>query len=128
VSVSIIGILTAVVAFSFSSAQKKARDSRRVTDMNTIQKAAEQYYASNNYNYPSSINMPWNGNDGVAIMSNFPADPKGGSYVYSCNTMTASGYCCCALMEVVAKGNSANSSCGFTAAGSKDYFCVKNQQ
>jgi prepilin-type N-terminal cleavage/methylation domain-containing protein len=128
VSISIIGILTAVVAFSFSSAQKKARDSRRVTDMNTIQKAAEQYYSANNYTYPTSITMPWAEASGTAIMYNFPVDPKNsGDYVYTSNFPDGI-YCVCALLEEAGKGNAANSVCGFRSAGLKNYFCVKSQQ
>jgi prepilin-type N-terminal cleavage/methylation domain-containing protein len=47
VSISIVGILSALAIVSFSSAQKKARDSRRVQDMELVGKAAEQYMLNN---------------------------------------------------------------------------------
>jgi len=54
VVISVIGILIATVTLSFSGAQQKARDARRIEDMNSIQKAMEVYYGANNYTYPTS--------------------------------------------------------------------------
>lgn len=45
VVVSIIGILLGLISTSFSAAQKRARDSRRIQDINNVQKAFEQYFS-----------------------------------------------------------------------------------
>lgn len=48
VVIAIIGILASVVLVSLNTARQKARDSRRVADMRTIQLALSMYYDSNN--------------------------------------------------------------------------------
>lgn len=131
VSISIIGILTALATVAYSGAQKKARDARRLQDIKLIQTAAEQYYSqSAGYLYPptyttGSVWTPVVG--GQAVLENYPGDPKGGAYSCAsgatCNT---TGYCVCALMENSANAN-ADASCNFSAAN-KTYFCAKNQQ
>lgn len=122
VSISIIGILTALISFSFSAAQRKARDSRRMQDMKAVQSAAEQYYGLNSYSYPLSTTTPWVVNS-QTVLEIYPTDPKSGSYVSS---FSATAYCVCALLENTTSGNASNSTCTFAAGGS--YFCVKNQQ
>lgn len=129
VSISIIGILTALASVAFSGAQKKARDARRMEDVKLVQTAAEQFYSqSATYSYPTSNATPWNGSGGLSILSVFPTDPKNsGSYIYTYTYAAATNtYCFCALLENVTSGNSSNSSCNFTASSS--YFCAKNQQ
>ncbi len=125
VSISIVGILSALAIVSFSSAQKKARDSRRVQDINLIQKAAEQYYMLSSSNYPTTLTVgtSWAAG-GQTVLEVVPVDPKGVGYTA---TMAASNYCICAFVEGQT-GNSINWSCDFTTAGTKQYFCVKNQQ
>jgi len=109
VSISIIGILTALASVAFSGAQKKARDARRVQDIKLIQTAAEQYYSQNTYNYPGSGNY-----DAGDVWT-----PAGGTTVLE-------SYCVCALMENTANAN-ATSACNFSV-GVKTHFCAKNQQ
>ncbi len=78
--IAIIGILASLAAVSYSSAQRRARDSQRQADLKAIQNAVEQYYADHNGNYPASC---------VAIdietdylPGGLPTDPKtGGSYI-----------------------------------------------
>jgi len=123
VSISIIAILTAIAVVSFSAAQKKARDSRRISDMGSIQKAAEQFYSANDYLYPE------NGNEIVSsgFIQQWPTDPKGGDYpdyVYT-PSGTFDSYCACAKVESLASGNSDNA-CVLATSG--EYYCVKNQQ
>jgi prepilin-type N-terminal cleavage/methylation domain-containing protein len=125
VSISIIGILTALASVAFSGAQKKARDARRMEDIKLVQIAAEQYYSQNNYSYPSNDTTPWSGSD-QNILDVFPKDPKTDvNYTYA-YTLATNTYCVCALVE---SSNNANSgaSCNF-AAVTKTYFCTKNQQ
>ena len=62
VVISIIGILTAVITVSFSSAQKRGKDAARIQTLNNLQKAAEQCYAINGgykVDGSSSAMMPW---------------------------------------------------------------------
>lgn len=65
--ISIIGILVAVGLASYSSAQVKARDSRRLQDMKTVQTAMEQYFAENNA-YPTNVAAA-NCNGGTCVAS-----------------------------------------------------------
>ncbi|HWS48701.1 MAG TPA: type II secretion system protein, partial [Candidatus Methanoperedens sp.] len=94
VSISIIGILVAVASTAYGSTQRKARDSRRMEDMNVIQKAAEIYYSSHSYNYPpAEADFVSSG-----VLQQWPVDPKGAgtSFPYAYNPV-ATGYCACAL-------------------------------
>jgi len=129
VSISIIGILTALVSVSFSAAQKKARDARRLEDMNAIKIAAEQYYSlSGTYSYPVNTSAPasWTAN-GQIVLELFPTDPKGvGWTAYSYPGTVTGGYCACAAVENTAAGNSTTNNCVWASSGA--YFCVKNQQ
>ena len=57
VVISIIGVLATIVLSSISNASSRARDTRRVSDIQAIQKALELYYSDHN-TYPSS-NGSW---------------------------------------------------------------------
>ena len=124
VSISIIGIMVALAVVSYSSAQKKARDSRRIQDMQSVQKAAEMYYSQNNYAYPANTTTPWTVG-GETILASYPTDPKG--IAYPSPTMSTTAYCICAFMEE-GKGNSTSNACAFASSGTLNWYCVKNQQ
>ena len=126
VSISIIAILTAVAMTSFSGAQRKARDSRRISDMNTIQKAAEQYYSFSNYAYPTTgVGTSWVGTNGEKVLEIFPTDPKSVGWTsYSYNVGVT--YCACAALENVTGGNSSSENCSIGTSG--PFYCVKSQQ
>lgn len=120
VSISIIAILTAIATVSYSSAQKKARDARRMEDMGNIQKAAEMYYSQNSYSYPSQAQLVSGG-----VLQAFPSDPKGvGWTAYS--YQIGGTYCACAAMDNLTGGNASNKNCTFAA--NSQYYCVKSQQ
>jgi len=124
VVISIIGILVAVASLSYGTAQKKARDTRRVDDMNAIQKAAEMYYGQKNYVYPATTG-PSGDFITSGVMQQWPKDPKGIGYTqYTYRIGTT--YCACAAVEDPASGNSINNTCSFAASGA--YYCVKSQQ
>lgn len=53
VAITIIGIVTGVIAMSVSSIQRNTRDSQRETDLRVLQSALQQFYADKNY-YPNS--------------------------------------------------------------------------
>jgi prepilin-type N-terminal cleavage/methylation domain-containing protein len=120
--ISIIGILVTVAAASYSSAQKKARNSRRMSDMQAIQNAAEQYYSDNVSQYPANETFGT-----TYLPAGWPSDPKPSTYVY---TYTPGGtppttYVACAQMEG-AVGNSSDTS--GTVATNGAYYCVRNLQ
>lgn len=119
VSISIIAILTAVASMSYGETQKKARDSRRVEDMNNVQKAAEMYYSQHNYLYPSQDDLVES-----ALIQQWPTDPKATPYIYRIGTT----YCACATMDSVKMGNSSDTNCTLGAGGTGPYYCVRSQQ
>ena len=82
VVIAIIAILAAVVIASTGSARAKARDAKRVSDLEAIATALGMYYSNNNA-YPEGENAT---GIGVLVTSGLlataPTDPLGGSYVY----------------------------------------------
>lgn len=145
VSISIIGILVAIVSVSYSSAQKKARDARRIQDVSMIQKAAEQYYANYNSQYPDlnswDVGDQWLDSSNNVLLASFPADPKqgqtitypaaagGGTYNFDYITTGATGiagYCVYAPLEQAGSGN-CGAACDWTGPN-KNFYCVSNQQ
>jgi len=119
VVIAIIGILVAVATVSYTTIQKRSRDSRRVTDLKAVQQAFEQYYGDNSM-YPTGCSL-----SETYLPLGFPIDPKNSvPYVYSGSSCTAAGYCYCALLET-GSGNAASITCG---AGSGSYFCIKQLQ
>lgn len=95
IAITIIGILVAVGLGSFGSAQKKARDAKRKTDLESIARALELYY--NDFgSYPvvdsgtgrilgcgttaAPTSCSWGGSftkDGIQYMVELPDDPSG---------------------------------------------------
>lgn len=61
VVIAIIGILSSVILSNLSSARMKARDARRIADLNQIRTALELFYSANGY-YPQS-NCGWDCNN-----------------------------------------------------------------
>ncbi len=122
VVISIIGILIAMGASAFSTAQKKGRDARRVGDMKQYQNAFEQYYSEND-GYSTCANME------VDFIGSAPTDPKTGAS-YNCTTDAInSKYCVCATLDFNDRGNGTGSSggdCSFSSNGTD--FCVQNLQ
>jgi len=122
VSVTIIGILSAImIGYVGGNLMKQARDSRRRSDMGTLQTAFEQYYSSNN-SYADCATMA------VELQSGLPVAPGilGYSYDWECDS---SGYCACAGLEKSGSGNASGktgTSCSFITSG--DYYCVTNLQ
>lgn len=136
VTISIIGILIGVASVSFSTAQKRGRDSRRQADMKAMQTSLEQCYALDTQ-YPASVvkGTPLTCFGAAVTMNLVPSDPKDtGTYVYTYTVVptTLSGYCICALLENPGAGNAfgvgANGVCSWSGTGTKNYFCVSNQQ
>lgn len=90
VVIAIIGLLSSVVLISLSSARARARDTRRLSDVSTLQKALELYYNAFGQ-YPTGGGGPCGGwdspNDGnfigalrtAGFMPQDLKDPKGDS-------------------------------------------------
>jgi type IV pilus assembly protein PilA len=119
--IAIIGILISIGVASYSSAQKKSRDSRRRGDLKAVQSAIEQYYSdSPTASYPAA---------GCAIPATYlplglPVDPKDVApyqYSFTCATST---YCICAQLES-GLGNSSSNACAY---GAGSFYCVSNLQ
>jgi len=89
VVIAIIGILASIILANLSTAQAKARDARRLEDVNSIEKALA-IYAANGSGYPVSVSTTTlTGADSVSTalvgagsISNIPLDPKNPSYTY----------------------------------------------
>lgn len=105
--ITIITILVTIGVTSFTTSQKKARDSRRKSDVRDIQTALEQYFAVCGYVYITpgatgqwtSINC---GSPAISIMPTVPTDPL--STPYLCPTVVAtscvgSQYTVCTNLE-----------------------------
>lgn len=116
VSISIIALLTAIAVVSFGGVNKKARDSRRISDMEKIRIALESYRQVNG-TYPAAMS--------TLVSSNFlqalPTDPKDDSNYAA--TLTDYTYSLGALME---DSNSTNcsSSCGSCGSVSCNYKVI----
>lgn len=82
VVIGIISILVAMGAVSYSTAQKKARDAKRKSDIRTIKNAMEQYNSICNGSYPTTLGTSIAAvtttpcNTSTTIMSSVPTDPK----------------------------------------------------
>lgn len=117
--VAIIGILASVALVGLAPAQRRGRDSRRLSDLRQAQTALELYYSKCGY-YPGQVQggttcgartgapSDWNALEDVITQSNLgirslPNDPSGGaSYQYASTDGT--GYTIAAVLED--KGNS----------------------
>src|SRR5690348_4644911 len=93
VVIAIIGILAAVVLINVSSARLKARDARRISDINEIHKALETYLNDCNQ-YPAEPLTP-DSADGCPAgikfsdyMQVIPKDPNGADYEYHYDAST----------------------------------------
>jgi len=122
--IAIIGILTAMGTVSYSTAQKRARDSKRQGDLKAIQNAFEQYYSKNG-NYPSSCSI-----DIAYLPGGMPKDPKTGAFYSSSGGCDPNGYCFCTPIPLESGGGNATGRsgtvCNFSTTGT--YFCVQNLQ
>ena len=84
--IAIIAILAGIVIASTTGATKKARDSRRVGDIQSLQTAIVQYEADNG-RYPASLNDLVTG----GYISSIPADADGNPSTVTENAATDDG-------------------------------------
>lgn len=100
VVIAIIGILASIVMASLDSARVKARDARRVSDINQIQKALSLYAADTNGMYPvSAATTSIIGTDPVSValvtaqtMGSVPQDPRSPTHDYGYFSSDGSSY------------------------------------
>jgi type II secretory pathway pseudopilin PulG len=87
VVISIIGILMGIIIPSLGNARSNSRDSKRISDIKTIQLNLGQYYNDNGH-YPCSLTKTSTIN-GCApdftptYMQTIPTDPLGNAYYYT---------------------------------------------
>jgi len=97
--VAIIGLLATLAILSLTSAQAKARDTKRVADLKSIQNAIEMYYNDNShYPYLTATSTTW-ANLQTALTDQLNAMPSPPNttydYEYATNIGTSAGsvYC-----------------------------------
>ena len=97
VVIGIIAVLIGMGAVSYSTAQRKARDAKRKSDLKAIQNSLEQYYSICAYQYPSNYGFLTSGSlvcGSQTVLSSAPKDPLG--QPYQCvGTCDASRYTIC---------------------------------
>lgn len=127
VAIAIILVVTAVGVVSYTAINKKARDSKRTSDMQQIRQALEMYRSDNGF-YPS-VNVSGfdtTANLGATLatyMTAVPVDPKDSEtqrYLFTAtNALNGNyyGYCLCVKMEntpaLTGTCSSISSSCNY---------------
>ena len=113
VALSILSIFAIVGLASYRNSFRKARDSQRQTDLETVRSALEIYRADN-----TTIGYP--AGDWSAMLTTLgvylpdpPTDPHNPNSVYFYQGITANSYRICALME----GDVINSPCVVPSPG-----------
>lgn len=93
VVIAIIGILASIIIVSVNTARLKARDARRIADLDTIRKAVEQYIDTNSFPpgsatspdgdayYNSAVAADWNALQTLLLpyVNPLPTDPRNGT-------------------------------------------------
>ncbi|OGY84436.1 MAG: hypothetical protein A3F54_00665 [Candidatus Kerfeldbacteria bacterium RIFCSPHIGHO2_12_FULL_48_17] len=89
VVIAIIGLLATLAIVSLRNAQQRARDTKRITDVKSIQTAVELYASENSNAYPSAATWAALETALEPYITNLPVDPtnSGASarYVYASN-------------------------------------------
>jgi len=84
VVIAVIAILVTIGLTSFSSAQKKARDARRKSDLRDIKNALEEYYSTCGFVYPTSGATFYASvictSPSIAILPTMPDEPRNSPY------------------------------------------------
>ncbi len=120
VVISIIAILVVVGLVSFTDAQRKAKNSAKISDLKALQSAYEQYYATNDLVYTSVSNCsPMEGADSGIDKTNHTG------FVKNCTTTS---YCVCVKLDN-GQGNSSSAATDCSGMGTVGgYQCIKNLQ
>jgi general secretion pathway protein G len=85
VVIAIIGVLATLVLLQLGTARARARDTKRIADVNQLRTAAEQYYDDNGGHYPTVADQTTLGK----YLTRVPVDPLTGQpYGYAYNPAT----------------------------------------
>jgi prepilin-type N-terminal cleavage/methylation domain-containing protein len=89
VVISIIGVLATLVLLQLGTARARARDTKRITDVNQIRTAVEQYFEDNGGTYPTGITDALIGPSSPGkYLTRVPTDPlTGTAYGYGYDTV-----------------------------------------
>ncbi len=106
VVIAIIGLLSSIVLAQLGTARQKARDAKRVADMQGIMSALELYYSDHSSSYPTTPTGNLLSNLASALTSyvgggSLPVDPLNtGSYVYKyCSSNVNISYVLAVVLE-----------------------------
>lgn len=133
VVMGIIAVLIALGAVSYASAQKKARDAKRLGDLKAIQNAMEQYYSVCTDN-PNTYKIAAGDLTGDLTCTTpsttfitFPTDPLGGNY--QCVTNAKTGATCGSSAYTICPPASVNAGQMLETKNCSDQSCcVTNSQ
>jgi len=127
IAIAIVAVLVSLLTVAFNRAQKRARDTKVMSDLKDVQKAFENFYAVNS-SYPTGLSV-----DGENLSSYFAGgqvletDPKGDDYNYDWGSADGGYYCVCSnALDIAGSGNASDTDCTFAAAG--NYYCVQGLQ
>lgn len=127
--ISIIGVLTGLLTFSYLGVRQRARDTQRKSDLAQIQSALELYRADNNQ-YPAALpscGAPFTGVGGTVYMQKMPCDPQESSLPYFYSNPSSSTYILASCLE---NGNDKDvvltPPAGMTACTPEYYFIKSN--
>lgn len=117
VVIGIIAVLVGLGTFSYSTAQKKARDTKRKGDLQAIHNGLEQYYSICGFTYPtpngsSSFTSIICTAPSSAVMTTVPVDPRT-TTPYICSGCGSTSYTLCS---------------NNLEAESPTGYCIQNQQ
>mgnify|MGYP001562993039 CR=1 FL=1 len=94
ITISIISILSAIGLVIFNNVIKQGRDSKRQSDLRSVQSALEQYYADN-LSYPTQLTFGSQFSAGGRIyMNRLPTNPVSSAPQYRYVPITPSGAFC----------------------------------
>lgn len=109
VVLGIVSILIGLGVVSYSTAQKKSRDARRLSDLQAVQDAYEQYYSICSFDYPNYVTLPTSiacVSPSETIMSSVPTDPLGDPYeIVAGNGATKTYTICPPIVRDVGNGD-----------------------
>lgn len=138
VAIIIIAIIASVGLVNYSQSQLVAKDSKRKSDIQEIQKALEQYYSASNPSvYPANINTGGPIDSKTYFQSgHIPKDPNGSDYTLyrAPDGTTCFGYMLCAKLDGTSGNHSTDpasqTGCDIPEETTipKGYYCVGSQQ
>jgi len=129
VSITIIAVMTVVAAVSFTGVGKKARDGRRIADLQKIAMALEMIkQQGNGSSYPATCNASSCVLVTGGFLPSWPVTPKGGvdTYTYTRDSLSIYKYRICAFVENTDSISSDVSGCSGLPSGYAGYYKIVN--